>query len=153
MGERTSLAITKLYVPCERLAAFLPDAACLLRQREAVLVYGTARMVEQDAESFLLWAQGDFASVIMNLLVRHTPVGLASSAEVFRNLIDLALEHGGPYYPTYHRHATREQLLSGHPRFTEFVRRKRTLDPKSGFGSDWFRHAAGMLDGGPPFVT
>ena len=143
----TSLAITELYVPRKRLASFLEASARVLREREAIVTYGTVRLIQRDTESFLPWAQDDFACVILNLLVRHTPAGLVFSAEVFRDLIDLALAHSGTYYLTYHRHATRAQLLRGHPRIMEFIQRKRELDPESVFDSDWFRHTAEVVAG------
>jgi FAD/FMN-containing dehydrogenase len=146
--ERTSLAISELYVPREALALFLQESARVLRVRGAVVVYGTVRLIQRDLESFLPWAQGDFACVIFNLLARHMPAGLAINAEAFRDLIDVALAHGGTFYLTYHRHARRDQLVRGHPRIAEFIRRKAGLDPESVFESDWYRHTKSLVDAG-----
>ena len=92
-------------------------------------------------------AREPWACVIFNLCTEHTPGGIGRSAAAFRALIDLALARGGSYFPTYHRWATLDQLLAAHPRFPEFVRAKRRVDPGGLFESEWFRHYTGLLDG------
>jgi FAD/FMN-containing dehydrogenase len=58
----------------------------------------------------------------------------------FRRLTDVAIRHGGSYYLTYHRFATREQVLACYPQFPEFLRLKRNYDPTERFQSDWYRY-------------
>ena len=132
--------ITEVYVPRERLADFMAAAAELLRAREGNCVYGTIRLIERDDESFLAWATGDWACIIFNLHADHDDASLAHSADLFRALIDLALERGGSYYLTYHRYATREQVLAAYPQFPEFLRMKLAYDPEERFQSEWYRH-------------
>ena len=132
--------ITELYVPRTALAAFMGEAAGLLRAGDVPVVYGTVRLVERDDESFLAWAREPWACIIFNLHVEHTPAGLAAAAEKFRGLIDCALASGGSYYLTYHRWATRAQVEAAHPRFPEFLRKKHVHDPGELFTSDWHRH-------------
>ena len=52
----------------------------------------------------------------------------------------MAIEHGGSYYLTYHKWATREQVEACYPRFDEFLRLKLHHDPRERFQSDWYRH-------------
>ena len=59
-------------------------------------------MVERDDEAVLTWAREPWACIIFNLHTPHDQAGLASSAEAFGMLIDLARTHGGSYYLTYH---------------------------------------------------
>ena len=132
--------ITEIYVPRAELAAFMAEAADVLRDGDPVVVYGTIRLVERDDEAVLTWAREPWACIIFNLHTPHTEAGLASSEEVFRMLIDLARGRGGSYYLTYHRFATAEQLEACHPRFREFLAAKRRLDPDERFTSDWYRH-------------
>jgi FAD/FMN-containing dehydrogenase len=132
--------ITEIYVPRHELAAFMGDAAAALRDGDPPVVYGTIRLVERDNEATLTWAREPWACIIFNLHTRHDEAGMASSAEAFRALIDLALARGGSYYLTYHRFATIEQLEAGHPRFGEFAAAKARLDPNDRFMSDWYGH-------------
>ena len=87
----------------------------------------------------LAWAQGRRVCVIFNLHVEHTPEGIARSGVAFRALIDLALERSGSFFLTYHRHATRDQLLKAYPRLPEFLKAKEAWDPGGLFTSEWHR--------------
>jgi FAD/FMN-containing dehydrogenase len=136
----SSLVITEIYVPRERLADFLAQAADLLRSLGVLVIYGTVRLIEKDDESFLPWAKESYACVIFNLLTIHTPAGMEASARAFRGLIDLGLARGGSYYLTYHRFATREQVTKCHPKFADFLALKKKYDPEERFQSDWYRH-------------
>ena len=134
---RCSEMISELYVPHERLIDFLHAAAKMLATRGADVIYGTIRLIRQDAETFLPWARQDQACVIFNLHVRHTPDGIEHAADSFRALIDLAIERSGSFFLTYHRWATRAQLLAAYPELPRFLERKRAYDPGRTFRSDW----------------
>ena len=138
--------ISELYVPRARLADFMNEAAELLRGGDVPVIYGTVRLIERDTDSFLAWAREPWACIIFNLCTQHTPDGIARSADAFRSLIDIAIAREGSYFPTYHRWATLDQLISAHPRFPDFVAAKRDRDAAGVFQSDWYRHYAGLLD-------
>ena len=140
--------ITEIYVPRHRLVDFLAETRDDFRREGVDLVYGTIRLVERDDESVLAWARESWACVIFNLHVEHTAGGITRSGEHFRRLIDMAVRRGGSYYLTYHRHATREQVIACHPRFPEVLRAKLDLDPLERLQSDWYRHYRDMLLGG-----
>jgi FAD/FMN-containing dehydrogenase len=132
--------ITEIYVPRHRLLDFLDEAREDFRRERVDLVYGTIRLVERDDESALAWAREPWACTIFNLHVDHTEAGIARSGEHFRRVIDMAVRRGGSYYLTYHRHATRDQVLACHPRLPDVLRAKRALDPAERIQSDWYRH-------------
>jgi FAD/FMN-containing dehydrogenase len=132
--------ISELYVPRGHLITFMARAADLLRPSGIPVIYGTVRLIERDTESALPWAREDFACVIFNLHTEHHEQGIARSAAAFRSLIDLALSLGGSYFLTYHRWATRGQLLQAYPGFPDFLRAKDRYDPESRFQSQWWRH-------------
>jgi FAD/FMN-containing dehydrogenase len=137
--------ITELYVPRPALGRFLADVRRDVRANGVNVIYGTVRLIERDAESFLPWARQAWACVIFNIHVEHSPAGLARSADDFRRLIDHARALGGSYFLTYHRHATRAQVEASYPRFAEFLRLKRRHDPEERFQSEWYRHYRGMF--------
>jgi FAD/FMN-containing dehydrogenase len=137
--------ITELYVPREAFPAFMADAAAALRRRRANLIYGTVRLIEQDAETVLAWARERYACIIFNLHVEHTPAGMAAAADAFRELIDVAISHAGSYYLTYHRWARWDQVEACHPRMREFLDLKRQHDPGEVFQSTWYRHYRQMF--------
>jgi FAD/FMN-containing dehydrogenase len=137
--------ITEIYVPRDHLASFMEDAKVELRNQNANVIYGTVRLIEKDDESFLRWARESFACVIFNLHVTHNERGIDNAARAFRGLIDLGIRHGGSYYLTYHRFATREQVEACYPQFREFLALKLKYDPDEMFQSDWYRHYKRMF--------
>jgi FAD/FMN-containing dehydrogenase len=140
--NRCSEVITELYVPRARLSDFLAEAAEDFRRHGVDCIYGTIRLIERDDETFLAWAREPWACTIFNLHTEHTPTALGRTADAFRRLIDMATARGGSYFLTYHKHATREQVLACYPRFPEFLRLKEAYDPEGRFQSDWYRHYA-----------
>lgn len=137
--------IAEAFVPRPALADFMEAVRADFLQHQTNVVYGTIRLIERDEDSFLAWAREPWICIIFNLHVEHTGEGLARAQAAFRRLIDRARERGGTYFPTYHRWATREQVLACFPRFPEFLRRKRQLDPEDRLASNWYRHHAALL--------
>ena len=144
-AHKGSEMITELYVPRPALPAFLAAARADFRPHGAQLIYGTIRLIERDDESFLAWAREPWVCTVMNLHVDHSADGIAKAAGDFRRLIDRAIEHGGSYFLTYHRWASRAQVERCHPRMAEFLRLKRQHDPDEVFQSDWYRHHKRMF--------
>jgi FAD/FMN-containing dehydrogenase len=137
--NRCTEMITEIYVPRARLGDFLAEAAEDFRRHRVDCIYGTIRLIERDAESYLAWAREPWACTIFNLHVEHTPDALSRSADAFRRLIDMAVTRGGSYFLTYHKYARREQVLACYPQFPEFLRLKDQYDPERRFQSDWYR--------------
>ena len=135
-----SEVLTELYVPRARLNDFLTSSAAALRDHGDEVIYGTVRLIERDDETVLAWARQRYACIVINLHVVHTPERQRRAADAFRRLIDLAIERGGSFYLTYHRHATRAQIEVCYPRFAEFLRKKLEFDPGERFQSEWYRH-------------
>ena len=136
---KSAETITELYVPLPSLADFMDAAARELRDRQANVIYGTIRLIEQDDETFLNWARQPYACIVFNLHVEHTDAGIAHTADALRALIGLAAERGGSYFLTYNKFATGEQLARCYPQFSEFLAKQREYDPEGVFSSDWVR--------------
>jgi len=137
--DKATELITEIYVERSALPLFMRDAGELLRRSKEDLIYGTVRLIEADDETFLNWAKKPYVCIIFNLHVQHTAEGMRRSADTFRKLIDLGVRYGGSYYLTYHKYATREQVLKCYPQFPEFLRLKKRYDSKEIFQSDWYR--------------
>lgn len=144
---RGSEMITELYVPRDRLVAFMDDVRRDFRANQVDFIYGTIRLIEADTESALPWAREHFACVIFNLHIDHLPRRIADARATFTRLIDHAIVYGGSYYLTYHRFARRDQLLACHPRIVNFLAAKRRFDPSELFQSDWYRHVVAQTSG------
>jgi FAD/FMN-containing dehydrogenase len=145
--RKGSEMITEIYVPRDALTSFMDEVRADFVQHDVDLIYGTIRLIERDDETVLAWARQPWACVIFNLHVDHHDAGLARSAADFRRLIDRALGYGGSYYLTYHRWASRDQVLACHPALPHALSRKRHYDPDERFQSDWYRHLRDLLAG------
>jgi FAD/FMN-containing dehydrogenase len=139
--------ITELYVPRDRLSAFMDDVRRDFVRNPVDLIYGTIRLIEPDTESALPWAREPYACVIFNLHVDHDDAAVAAARSAFVRLIDHAIAHRGSYYLTYHRFARPDQLLTCHPRIREWLAHKHCIDRDRLFQSDWYRHLLGLSEG------
>jgi FAD/FMN-containing dehydrogenase len=137
--------ITEIDIPRPALKGFLDEVREDFRKNRVELIYGTVRLIERDDESYLPWAKQPYACTIFNLHTVHSPEGLQRSKYAFRRLIDMAARRGGTYYLTYHRYATRNQVVSCYPQFAEFLRLKKKYDPEERFQSDWYKHYRTMF--------
>jgi FAD/FMN-containing dehydrogenase len=144
-AHKGSEMITELYVPRPALPSFLAAVRTDFRQHGVQLIYGTIRLIERDDESFLAWARESWVCTVMNLHIDHSDEHIRKSAGDFRRLIDRAIEHGGSYFLTYHRWASRAQVETCYPQMSEFLRLKRHYDPCEFFQSDWYRHYTQMF--------
>lgn len=145
-STKGSEMITELYVPKTRLHEFLEASKAALKKQCADVIYGTVRMIEKDDESFLAWAKEDYACVIFNLHVDHDQISILRSKNSFRALIDIALAMGGSYYLTYHRYASKQQLMQAYPQFKTFIDKKIEYDPTGKFRSNWFNQLCLALE-------
>jgi len=132
-------------VPRDALGSFLEAVRADFLEHRVNLIYGTVRLIERDTDSFLAWAREPWACIIFNLHTAHDAGALRQTEEHFRQLIERGREHSGSYFPTYHRWATREQVLACHPQLPAFLALKRKYDPDERFQSDWYRHYRSMF--------
>lgn len=139
-GKAGTEMISEVYLGHDALLPFLKAAAGEVRERGINLIYGTIRFIEKDSDTFLAWAKDRSVCVLCNIHVDHTPEGLEKAASDFRRLIGLAIAHGGRYFLTYHRWASKDQVLAAYPQFIEFLKLKEKYDPEGRFQSNWYRH-------------
>jgi FAD/FMN-containing dehydrogenase len=138
LGHQGSEVITELYVPRDAIGQFLGVLAEDCRRHRTDIVYGTVRQIRAEHETQLRWARRDWACVVLNLHVRHDAAGQRQARADMQRLIDRALQFGGSFYLTYHRHARADQLRAAYPGIDRVLARKRSLDPAGVLASDWY---------------
>lgn len=144
-GARATEVISEIYVQRPHLAEFLDEARTYFLKHEVDNIYGTIRLIERDAETFLPWAKDRYVCIIFNIHTVHTPAGIDKTHQAFRALLDMAIKRGGSFYPTYRRFAERRQIETCYPQFQEFLRLKKQYDPDELFQSNWYRHYKQMF--------
>ena len=142
-----SLMICEYYVPRSRLPDFFKRMGAALIETKANLIYGTVRYIEEDNESYLAWAKQSYACTVINLRVVHDEKGIEEAKKQFRTITDIALDMDGSYFLTYHRWATKDQVLKAYPQFPQFIQKKLQFDPEERFQSEWYRHYRAMFEG------
>ena len=140
-----SEATTELFCEREQLPKFMQEVRDYAKRDGLEIISCSVRVIKQDRESFLAWAKKPYACVTLNVHIEHSTRGLIGAGDRFRRLLDIALRHGGSWYPTYHRHALRRQVDVAFPQFAEFLKLKRKHDPQELFQSDWYRHYKNMF--------
>ena len=143
--KKASKMITEIYVPRDTFVNFMSEVRNDFLKNDVNLIYSTIRLIEKDDESFMAWARDSFVCIIFNIHITHDKREIEKGTNHFRRLIDLAIKYAGSYYLTYHRWATREQVLECYPQFPEFLRLKKKYDPYERFQSDWYRHYKKMF--------
>jgi FAD/FMN-containing dehydrogenase len=141
---------TEACVPPEELAAFLDEARAWMKTEGVRPVDAVVRLIEKDDQTFLSWARRRSACVTLSRHLERTPGGLEQGTQRGRHLIDLALKHGGTFFPGYGRDATPQQMEAAFPMFREFLVRKTQYDPEARFQSEWYRHYAPAPATAPP---
>jgi len=132
--------ILEVYVPRNELIPLLEESRRILLASEMPLVYGTVRFIEPDKDSFLAWAKKRYACVIFSPHTSGETQALRKTSDVCRQLIRAANKRGGSFYLTYNRFATRDELASAYPQFSDFLKLKKQYDPRETFQSDWYRY-------------
>lgn len=138
--SRGTEVITEVYVHRDEFLPFLLNVRQDFLEHNVDMTYGTIRFIERDADTFLPWATEPYVCIVCNLHVVHTADGKQKAADDFRRIIDRVIEHGGRYFLTYHRFASRQQVEKCYPKFVDFLRLKDKYDPEGRFQSDWYRH-------------
>ena len=139
------LMITEVYVPKDKLTAFMDTVSKDARNHDFNIIYGTIRLIKKDDESFLAWAKDDYACIIFNLRAEHSDKGIEKAKANLRRIIDRALEVDGSYFLTYHRWARKDQVIEAYPQFVQFLKLKLEYDPEERFQSEWYRHYKKMF--------
>lgn len=145
IAPNSSEVISEIYVPRNKLTPLFEQLRNDFRKYKVNVIYGTVRLIEKDNESYLPWAKQDYACIVFNFHVEHSPEGIKKAKHDFRLIIDRAFEYDGSYYLTYHRWARKDQVLRAYPQFIQFLQLKRKYDPAEIFQSDWYRYYKKMF--------
>ncbi len=132
--------ITEVFVPLKNLENFLEVVRQDFRRNNVNLIYGTIRLIKRDTESFLAWAQSDFACIVFNLHIEHDAPHIEKAKRDFRRIIERAISFGGSFYLTYHRWAHKKQILDCYPQMPKFLGLKKKYDSQEIFQSDWYQY-------------
>jgi len=139
--------ILKLLLPPEQLSSCMGQlqARCEAWRTEPEGL--ELRRVREEDETYLRWAPREYEEVSIRLGGAGTIGAAVRTAQVARDLIDVAIEHGGSFPIATTPQATRAQAEACYPRLREFLAEKRRIDPAERITNAWYRRYRALLFG------
>jgi FAD/FMN-containing dehydrogenase len=136
----TTDILHEYFVPRSQVASFVTVMRKILSQHnDDNLLNVTVRLVNEDTDTFLRYADQQMLAFVMLFVQERTPEGEKQMCDLTRELTDCALKHGGRYYLPYRLHATPEQFHQAYPQAKEFFELKRQYDPEELFQNQFYR--------------
>lgn len=139
----------RLFVPPERLSAFVDNVRLSADDFRAPLLRVAVRRALPDPEPVLAWATQELAVVDLCTRRPETLPARATATQLRKAWIDHALSLGGSFDLSTGFDASREQVEAGYPRFSAFLAEARRLDPHGRLAGRWLRHYAALFACGP----
>jgi hypothetical protein len=99
-----------------------------------------ARRVSMNEETFLRWAAGDYLELRVYIAEPESLAGQVRKAQLARELIDVAIAHGGGFPIAGPLVATRAQAEVCYPQLKGFLAEKRTRDPLGRLVTPWYAY-------------
>lgn len=135
----------KLLVLPQALESFVAEARARCAEWRTAVEGVQVRRTRDEDESFLRWAQREYAEVTLGLDERTTIGGSVRGTQLRRELIDAALAHGGTFPIARTPEATRAQTEACYPQLGAFLSEQRRIDPAGVLANGWLRHQRSLL--------
>jgi FAD/FMN-containing dehydrogenase len=148
LHPQAGLRRLQLLLPPESLAAFESDARRICGDWRVDIVRIDVRRTLAESESFLRWAQREYAQVNLRLAAWPTLGRGVRGTQLEQELIDAAIALGGSFALTPDAPATRAQVERCYPQLGEFLAEKRRIDPSERVSNAWYRHYRSLLERG-----
>jgi FAD/FMN-containing dehydrogenase len=133
--KRSTYVLQEYFVP---RGSFLPFARAMGRalvEHSVRALNISIRHSPPDTVALLPWARDEVFAFVLYYKQDTSPEACEAVGRWTRELIDLALAHGGRYYLPYQLHATREQFERAYPEAAELRSLKAQVDPARKFSN------------------
>jgi hypothetical protein len=130
----------RLLLPPEALEAFLADAQAHCDEWRMPLAGARLRRTREEKDSFLRWAQRDYAALALAFCKPPVLGGAVRATQLRRKLLDAAIARGGSFPLHCTPEASREQAEACYPQLPRFLAEKRRVDPGERMVNPWYRH-------------
>jgi FAD/FMN-containing dehydrogenase len=134
-----------LLVSPEHAEAFIGDLRERCAQWRIPVESLEVRPIRQEDETYLRWAGRDYAEVAIGLSDGTTLSSRVRTTQLRRELIDVALSHGGTFPIACTPEATRAQTQTCYPQLAAFLAEQRRFDPHERWANAWSRHQRSLL--------
>lgn len=131
----STYVLQEYFVPRRSFLPFTRAMGRLLVERSVRALNVSIRHSPPDTVSMLPWAREEVFAFVLYYKQGTSAAACEAVAQWTRELIDLALEHGGRYYLPYQLHATQAQFDRAYPGAAELRRLKASVDPLDKFSN------------------
>jgi FAD/FMN-containing dehydrogenase len=135
----STYVLQEYFIPDLGFVAFARAMAALVRRRNVEVLNISIRHSPADRVSALPWARQEVFSFVLYYKQRTWRSAQERVGRWTRELIDLALEHGGRYYLPYQLHASASQFIQAYPEAEKLRRLKGAVDPLGKFSNELWR--------------
>ena len=135
----STYVLQEYFIPESGFLSFAQEMAQLLRRRNVEALNVSIRHSPKDRVSTLPWAPGDVFSFVLYYKQRTWKRAREDVGLWTRELIALALRHGGRYYLPYQLHATGDQFNAAYPEAAQLRRTKQQVDPAGRLSNELWR--------------
>lgn len=135
----STYVLQEYFVPESGFLGFAQEMARLLRRRNVVALNVSIRHSPEDRVSALPWARQEVFSFVLYYKQGTWSRAREEVGRWTRELIALALQHGGRYYLPYQLHATIEQFSQAYPEADRLRRIKAEADPTGKLSNELWR--------------
>jgi hypothetical protein len=135
----------ELLLPPDGVDGFMRETDTRCSDWRIPLQSVAVRRTLQEDDTYLRWAQRDYAEVRLNFA---EPAGLSASVrgtQLRHELIDAAIAAGGSFQIACTADATRSQTEACYPQLKTFLAEKRRFDPQERLVNRWYVHQRGLL--------
>lgn len=134
-----------LLIPPEAVDSFVEETDTRCNDWRIALHSVGIRQTQSEEETYLRWAQREYAEVRLSLSRPGGLGGAVRSAQLRRELIDAAISTGGSFQIASTPDATREQTEACYPQLKSFLAEKRRFDPHERVVNSWYFHQRDLL--------
>lgn len=137
----STYVLQEYFVPVARCLMFATEMAQVIRAHDAKVLNVSIRHSPGDEVSMLPWAREEVFSFVVYYKQGSGAAAQAAAGAWTRDMIDVALKHGGTYYLPYQLHASAQQFAAAYPQADDVRRVKRCVDPQGRFSNSlWQRY-------------
>jgi hypothetical protein len=137
--------VLRLLIPPERLEACMRDLNARCEEWRSSPEGIEVRRIQEEDETYLRWAPREYEEVGIRLGAPASIGGAVRSTQLARDLIDVAIAHGGSFPIATTPHASRAQVDACYPRMKEFLAEKRRIDPGDRLTNSWYLRYRALL--------
>lgn len=137
--------VLRLLLPPDRLPSCLEQLHARCEEWRTEPEGLQMRRILKEDQTFLAWAPRDYTEISIQL---GTPTSISQAVrleQAARDLIDIAIEHGGSFPIASTPQATLTQAEACYPRLKEFLAEKRRIDPAERITNRWYARYRGLL--------